>query len=113
RDTGYAALGPAEVFLLLAPPAFDASTLELWGPLLNGGKLVIHDRREPDLAALGEALSTSGVTTLWLTAGLFHQMVDSHLASLRPVRQLLAGRREVRAAPGGGRKPARPARPAP
>jgi amino acid adenylation domain-containing protein len=91
RDTGYAALGPAEVFLLLAPPAFDASTLELWGPLLNGGRLVIHDRREPDLAALGEALSTSGVTTLWLTAGLFHQMVDSHLASLRPVRQLLAG----------------------
>ncbi len=91
RDTGYAALGPAEVFLLLAPPAFDASTLELWGPLLNGGRLVIHDRREPDLAALAEALVTSGVTTLWLTAGLFHQMVDSHLASLRPVRQLLAG----------------------
>jgi amino acid adenylation domain-containing protein len=91
RETGYARFGPEEVFLLLAPPAFDASTLELWGPLLNGGRLVIHDRREPDLAALGEVLAATGVTTLWLTAGLFHQMVDNRLAGLRPVRQLLAG----------------------
>jgi len=91
RDTGYAAFGPREVFLLLAPPAFDASTLELWGPLLNGGRLVIHDRRQPDLADLGETLAASGVTTLWLTAGLFHQMVDAQLPSLRSLRQLLAG----------------------
>ncbi len=31
------------------------------------------------------------MTTLWLTAGLFHPMVDLNLAGLRPVRQLLAG----------------------
>src|SRR5436305_3343045 len=32
-----------------------------------------------------------GVTTLWLTAGLFHRMVEENLAGLAPVRQLLAG----------------------
>ncbi|MCP4664058.1 MAG: non-ribosomal peptide synthetase, partial [bacterium] len=31
------------------------------------------------------------VTTLWLTAGLFHQMVDGNLVGLASVRQLLAG----------------------
>ncbi|MBV8199421.1 MAG: amino acid adenylation domain-containing protein, partial [Acidobacteria bacterium] len=91
RATGYAAFGDGEVFLLAAPPAFDASTLELWGPLLNGGRLVIFAPREPDLEALGAALAAEGVTTLWLTAGLFHQAVESHLESLRPLRQLLAG----------------------
>ena len=31
------------------------------------------------------------MTTLWLTAALFHQMVDTQIESLRGVRQLLAG----------------------
>jgi amino acid adenylation domain-containing protein len=45
----------------------------------------------PDLRQLGDVLERHGVTTLWLTAGLFHQMVESHLESLRSVRQLAAG----------------------
>ncbi|HEY2737137.1 MAG TPA: condensation domain-containing protein, partial [Thermoanaerobaculia bacterium] len=40
---------------------------------------------------LGSEVERHGVTTLWLTAGLFHQMIESSLDSLRSVRQLLAG----------------------
>ncbi|HKH43166.1 MAG TPA: amino acid adenylation domain-containing protein [Thermoanaerobaculia bacterium] len=91
RETGYARFGPDEVFLQLAPHAFDAATLELWGALLNGGRVVMPPQGVLSPAELGELLQRHGVTTLWLTAGLFHQMVDENLPGLSGVRQLLAG----------------------
>jgi amino acid adenylation domain-containing protein len=91
KETNYARFDPDEVFLQMAPITFDASTFELWGCLLNGARLVVFPPHKPSLAELGQALRRHGVTTLWLTAGLFHQMADDHLESLRGVRQLLAG----------------------
>jgi amino acid adenylation domain-containing protein len=91
RETGYARFGPDEVFLHLAPYAFDASTLELWGALLNGGRVAVPPPGVLSPLELGELLREQGVTTLWLTAGLFHQMVEDNLPGLAGVRQLLAG----------------------
>ncbi|MBZ4419892.1 non-ribosomal peptide synthase/polyketide synthase [Myxococcus sp. RHSTA-1-4] len=88
----YADLSADESFLLIAPISFDASTLEVWGPLLNGGRLVVFPPTSPgDLDQLSTVLQEHSVTTLHLTAGLFSQMVDSHLRGLRGVRQLLTG----------------------
>ncbi len=91
RESGFADLGAGQVFLQLAPISFDASTLEIWAPLLNGGRIAIFPPRRPSLEELGETIARFGVTSLWLTAGLFHQMVDERLEALRPLRQLLAG----------------------
>ncbi|HKV09540.1 MAG TPA: amino acid adenylation domain-containing protein, partial [Thermoanaerobaculia bacterium] len=91
RGTGYIDFGPEQVFLQLAPAAFDAATLEIWGALGNGGRLVLFPPRAPSFAELGEVLAREGVTTLWLTAGLFHQVVEHRPGLLGPVRQLLAG----------------------
>jgi amino acid adenylation domain-containing protein len=91
RETNYASFSPNETFLQLAPISFDASTFEIWGPLLNGGKLVVMPPAPPTLEEIGRAISTHGVTTLWLTSGLFNAMVDERLSDLRPLRQLLAG----------------------
>ncbi|MCB1032516.1 MAG: amino acid adenylation domain-containing protein, partial [Acidobacteria bacterium] len=91
RESRFARLGPEEVLLLLAPVSFDASTLELWGSLLNGGSLVVFPAGKPSLEELGETLRRHGVSTLWLTAGLFHLMVDQRLEDLASLRQLLAG----------------------
>lgn len=90
-DNPYARFGPGETFLSLAPLAFDASTFEIWGALLNGGRLAVMPDRTPSLAGIGCAIRRHGVSTLWLTAGLFHLMVDQQLEALRPLRQLLAG----------------------
>jgi aspartate racemase len=91
RNTNYVKFSPEDVFLQLAPVSFDASTFEIWGALLNGAKLVIFPPHVPSLEELGRFIQQHGVTTLWLTAGLFHQMVEHQLGSLKSVRQLLAG----------------------
>ncbi|RKH35770.1 amino acid adenylation domain-containing protein [Corallococcus praedator] len=88
----YARFGPEETLLLMAPLAFDASTLEVWGALLHGAKLAVFPAHPPsDPHELEQVLVRHGVTTLWLTAGLFTQVVEAHLPALRSLRQVLTG----------------------
>jgi amino acid adenylation domain-containing protein len=105
----YVTLDAEQVFVLAAPLAFDASTFELWGSLLNGAKLVVLQPALPTLGELGQCVRQHGVTTLWMTTGLFNLMVDEHLDDLKGLDQLLTGgdvgsvrhfRRVLREAPG-------------
>ncbi|HYG65055.1 MAG TPA: amino acid adenylation domain-containing protein, partial [Thermoanaerobaculia bacterium] len=91
RQAGYARLDADETLLQVAPVSFDASTFEIWGALLNGGRLVMMPPEKPTLDGIGDALARHGVTTLHLTAGLFHAMVEERLGALAGLRQLLTG----------------------
>jgi amino acid adenylation domain-containing protein len=91
KEANYAELTERDVFLQLAPVAFDASTFEIWGCLLNGGQLVVFPPYRPSLEDLGNTILRSQVTILWLTSALFHAMVENRMESLRNVKQLLAG----------------------
>ncbi len=91
KNNDYLTLSPEETFLQLAPISFDASTFEIWGALLNGGKLVIIPAAFPTLKEIGRAVRESRVTTLALTSGLFNAMVDEQLEDLQSLRQLLTG----------------------
>lgn len=90
-DVDYVTLGTATRFLQLAPLSFDASTLEIWGPLLNGGVVVFHPHDLPDFADLGQTIANERVTTAWLTASLFNQIIDNAPQILRPLQELLTG----------------------
>jgi amino acid adenylation domain-containing protein len=91
RETDYAAFGPDEVVLQFAPVAFDASTFEIWGALLNGGQVALAPNAAAALADLGDLIDRHGITTVFLTTALFHLMVDHQLERLRPLRQVLTG----------------------
>lgn len=91
RNTNYASFSSDEVFLQSSTISFDASTFEIWGSLLNGARLVLLPAGTPSLKELGQAIKRHRVTTLWLTTGLFHLMVENHFDDLRGLRQLLAG----------------------
>jgi len=89
KDTNYAELNATHTFLQFAPVSFDASTLEIWGSLLNGARLALMPPGTPSLQELGAALQRYQVDTLWLTAGLFHLMVEEQGEQLRSVRWAL------------------------
>ncbi len=75
----------------LAPISFDASTLEIWGPLLHGGCCVLFPDGVPDFAELEQGLRRHRIQTLWLTASLFNAIVDERPQTLRGIEQLLTG----------------------
>ncbi|MDN3354915.1 non-ribosomal peptide synthetase [Actinomadura sp. DC4] len=79
--------GAHERILLHSPLNFDASTYELWVPLLSGGQVVVAPPGDLEPATLARVVRRHGVTALWLTAGLFMLMAE------RP--ECLAGVREA------------------
>ncbi|MBV9772478.1 MAG: amino acid adenylation domain-containing protein, partial [Gemmatimonadetes bacterium] len=91
RDTDYTPFGPEEVFLQLAPVGFDAATFEIWGALLNGGRLVLAPPGALTVPQIVELVAREGVTTLWLTTGLFHLAMDERPEALAGVRRILTG----------------------
>lgn len=84
----YANFTREEVILQLAPITFDAATLEIWGSLLNGGRLIIFPDHLPNLPELAQTISQNQVTTMWLRGELFQLMVDKQLPELIQLKQL-------------------------
>ena len=91
RGQDYSEFDSRQRFLLLASTSFDASTFELWGALLNGATCVIFPERLPDFESLGKAIRQQSVTCLWLTAGLFNQIIDLRPSVLETVTHVLTG----------------------
>ncbi len=91
QESNYVKLDEEQVVLQMAPVSFDASTFEIWGALLNGARLVMMQAGQPSLEEIAATMREHGVSTMWLTAGLFQVMAAEQLESLREVKQLLAG----------------------
>ncbi|MET7878895.1 non-ribosomal peptide synthetase [Micromonospora profundi] len=91
RNPNWMTVGSSDIFIQISPIPFDASTIEIWGPLMNGARLVVYPQRPIDLADLGRVIADEGVSVLLVTTGLFHQMVSDHLGAFRGVRHVLTG----------------------
>ncbi|WP_315766923.1 MULTISPECIES: amino acid adenylation domain-containing protein [unclassified Bradyrhizobium] len=92
----YAELGPTAVMLQLAPLTFDASTFEIWGALLTGGRLVAYPRSAVDAGFMHKLIESEKINTLWLTAGLFHTLARHRADQFRDLRTLVTGGDVVR-----------------
>ncbi|ARX89450.1 peptide synthetase [Streptomyces alboflavus] len=95
RDVAALALDRAfaghERVLVHSPHAFDASTYELWVPLLHGGTAVLAPPDDLDAAAVRHAITEQGVRCLWLTAGLFRLLAQEDPTCLRGATEVWTG----------------------
>src|SRR6185503_8056310 len=74
-NSGYAEFTASDRVAFAANPAFDASTMEVWAALLNGGCAVVIDRStvlQP--RQLHDFVEQQRISVLWLSSGLFNQL---------------------------------------
>lgn len=91
-NNGYAEFNEQDSIAFASNPAFDASTMEVWGALLNGGQLfVIEHTTLIDPARFSAALRHGNVSVLFLTTALFNQYVQMIPEALGGLRVLISG----------------------
>ncbi len=88
--------------LFHAPHAFDASTYELWAPLLSGGQVVVAPRGDLDAAAIRGLVRAHRLTHVHVTAGLFRVIAEEEPGVFEGVREVLTGGDVVSAPPSAG-----------
>ena len=92
KSCDYIPLDTDTVWLSTGSVSFDATTIEFWGTLLNGGCLILSDMDSLlDSSSLGHLIDTHKVTTLWMTASWFHQVVEEDLSIFSGLSYLLVG----------------------
>ncbi|MEO3810551.1 amino acid adenylation domain-containing protein [Sphaerisporangium sp. B11E5] len=84
--------------LMHSPYSFDASTYELFAPLLNGGTVVVAPPGQWSAHGFAEVVKWSRADAVWLTAGLFAEIARATPGSLATVRQVWTGGDVVQAA---------------
>jgi non-ribosomal peptide synthase protein (TIGR01720 family) len=77
--------------LVHSPLAFDASTYELWVPLLRGGTAVVAPPGDVDPATLQGLIADHGVSGIWLTAGLFRMIAQDAPGAFAGAREVWTG----------------------
>ncbi|SFM96464.1 non-ribosomal peptide synthetase, partial [Rugamonas rubra] len=91
-DNGYAAFDGGDRVAFAANPAFDAATMDVWAPLLNGGRLVVVDAATllaPE--RLARLLKERRITAMFLTTALFNQYARAIPEALAGLRYLMCG----------------------
>ncbi|MGW1715504.1 amino acid adenylation domain-containing protein [Streptomyces sp. NPDC002156] len=90
-DSAFGGGAHAQV-LVHSPTAFDASTYEMWVPLLGGGTAVVAGAdEEVDATGVTRLTARHGLTALWMTAGLFRLAAEQDPGCFAGLRQVWAG----------------------
>ena len=91
-NTNYIEFEEQDSILQTGAIVFDAITFEIWGALLNGIRLyLVPNDKIVNSDKLKESIESFNITTLWLTAALFNQIVDQDESVFDNCRKLLVG----------------------
>ena len=92
----YVELSAADVILSTGSPSFDATTVEYWGMLLNGGQLVLYpEKKMLDNQLLKQEIWQRGVTKMFFTTSWFNQLVDDEIGVFKGLNALMVGGEKI------------------
>ncbi|RPE27817.1 non-ribosomal peptide synthetase [Kitasatospora cineracea] len=83
--------GAVDAVLMHSAYVFDASTFEVWAPLLNGGRVVVAPPGLLEARTLDVAVHEQGVTALFLTTALFNVVAETDPGAFAGLRVVCAG----------------------
>lgn len=91
KNTNYLDFNEDMVILQAAPMIFDASTFEIWGTLLNGGRLVFLESDKPTPSEIKEIVNREKVNVAFFTTALFNLIIDIDISTFKNLDYLLFG----------------------
>ncbi|WP_198530573.1 non-ribosomal peptide synthetase, partial [Bacillus sp. LL01] len=92
KDTNFLSFHEDIRILQTGSVAFDASTFEFFGSLLNGGTLYLETQDTlTDVNKLSNSIKENKINTLWMTSSLFNQMLDMKADMFENLDNLLVG----------------------
>lgn len=92
KNCNYVTLNETTRILQTGAVVFDASTFEIWGALLNGGRLyLVNNEVILNAGKLKEAIRDYGITTMFLATSLFNQLSQRDSRLFGGLQTLLVG----------------------
>ncbi|MCZ8518257.1 MULTISPECIES: non-ribosomal peptide synthetase [Paenibacillus] len=92
KNVNYIHITPDDTLLQLSNYAFDGSTFDIYGALLNGARLVLLSADDViHTARLLEVIQENKISLFFATTALFNAMVDENVEGLAGVRHMLFG----------------------
>ncbi|WP_273480580.1 non-ribosomal peptide synthetase, partial [Acetivibrio straminisolvens] len=96
KDTNYIDITDRDVLLQLSNYAFDGSTFDIFGALLNGAKLVlVKSQTLLDIFELSRLIERENITVFFITTALFNTLADLNPQCFKNVRKVLFGGERV------------------
>ncbi|MCP4155447.1 MAG: amino acid adenylation domain-containing protein, partial [bacterium] len=96
KETNYIEISHRDVLLQLSNYAFDGSTFDIYGALLNGARLVlIAKEMAMDVTRLAGIIGRERISVFFVTTALFNTLVELDLEALKDVRKILFGGEKV------------------
>ena len=90
-NNGFYEVKEDDNFAQASSMAFDASIFEIWVPLLNGASVTIIPEPVIDISNWEKQIKDKGITTAWLTSGLFNTFSDLNISVFESLNSFFVG----------------------
>jgi amino acid adenylation domain-containing protein len=92
KNTNFVTLKAGDHLLQTAPLEFDASTIEIWGSLLNGLSLYLtNENNILNPGDVKEFIRKYEIDTMWMTSPLFNRMLEADIEIFWGLKNFMIG----------------------